>query len=85
MSSNGGSSAGGKGISGSIMEISNKEEARQMVGRDTEYGLPRLCDGDSLRHTLSFLEAPELARFALASSAAREFALGHASTEICRR
>ncbi|CAN0087182.1 unnamed protein product [Sphacelaria rigidula] len=48
-------------------------------------GLPRLCDGDSLRHALGFLTAQELARFSMTSKAAREFALSHASSEMCRR
>lgn len=48
-------------------------------------GLPRLCDGDSLRHSLGFLMATDLARFAMASKAAKDIALAHASTEICRR
>lgn len=64
--------AGGMSVGGSVVVVQDR-------------GLPRLCDGDSLRHALGFLSAQELAWFSMTSTAAREFALSHASSEMCRR
>ncbi|CAM9308909.1 unnamed protein product, partial [Hapterophycus canaliculatus] len=47
-------------------------------------GMPTL-DADALRHALSFLKSPDLARFAWASSAARELVSGHAALVIAER
>lgn len=47
-------------------------------------GLPNL-DVDALRHSLSFLLSGDLARFALASTAAREIVSGHAALIIAER
>lgn len=48
-------------------------------------GLPRLGDIDALRHSLGFLKAGDLARFARASAAACEVVSSHAALEICDR
>eukprot|EP00903_Cladosiphon_okamuranus_P016239 g14981.t1 len=47
-------------------------------------GLPNL-DVDALRHSLGFLLSGDLARFALASTAAREIVSGHAALIIAER
>ena len=48
-------------------------------------GLPRIADADALKHALGFLRARDLARFADASTAAREVAFTHAALEIADR
>ena len=58
----------------------NQEEEEEESG----LGLPNL-DVDALRHSLSFLLSGDLARFALASTAAREIVSGHAALIIAER
>lgn len=48
-------------------------------------GLPRLCDADALRHSLGFLDPKDLAKFARASTGARDVVSAHAAIQICDR
>ena len=53
--------------------------------RGTQDGLLRIADADALRHTLGFLRAMDLARFADTSTGARDVAFTHAALEIADR
>ncbi|CBJ48912.1 cyclin D2 [Ectocarpus siliculosus] len=83
----GGKKDNGGGAAGAVLteEGGGKPPKQQRQGSGPGPSLRRLpnLDFDTLRHSLGFLRAAELARFALASTAARAVVSSHAAVMIC--